>query len=224
VPSRRPSSSHNSSALRSRNDSSSDGRLRPSLQQRLPGAEGPPEGCSTAPRHLRRSSSHFAHFLFDFFNFAFVLRRVLRADRLPLTASLSMRLSFCSEWRAAFATGVVARCCTVRRARRAWASASSPNWSAAGRLRPALHHTSQYRAIPATPIGSTHAQSKHKHKRKVEFTNKYVLLAYWRSVCSSYVHSRRRTADGVCDEARSERGIRVIRSLPQIPSFFPARM
>ena len=28
-----------------------DGRLRPSLQQRLPGAEGPPEGCSTAPRH-----------------------------------------------------------------------------------------------------------------------------------------------------------------------------
>jgi hypothetical protein len=25
--------------------------LRPSLQQRLPGAEGPPEGCSTAPRH-----------------------------------------------------------------------------------------------------------------------------------------------------------------------------
>ena len=27
-----------------------DGRLRPSLQQRLPGAEGPPEGCSTAPR------------------------------------------------------------------------------------------------------------------------------------------------------------------------------
>ena len=29
-----------------------DGRLRPSLQQRLPGAEGPPEGCSTAPRHL----------------------------------------------------------------------------------------------------------------------------------------------------------------------------
>ena len=28
-----------------------DGRLRPSLQQRLPGAEGPPEGCTTAPRH-----------------------------------------------------------------------------------------------------------------------------------------------------------------------------
>ena len=28
-----------------------DGRLRPSLQQRLPGAEGPPEGCATAPRH-----------------------------------------------------------------------------------------------------------------------------------------------------------------------------
>ena len=28
-----------------------DGRLRPSLQQRLPGAEGPPVGCSTAPRH-----------------------------------------------------------------------------------------------------------------------------------------------------------------------------
>ena len=28
-----------------------DGRLRPSLQQRLPGAEGPPEGCSTAPCH-----------------------------------------------------------------------------------------------------------------------------------------------------------------------------
>ena len=28
-----------------------DGRLRPSLQQRLPGAEGPPEGRSTAPRH-----------------------------------------------------------------------------------------------------------------------------------------------------------------------------
>jgi len=28
-----------------------DGRLRPSRQQRLPGAEGPPEGCSTAPRH-----------------------------------------------------------------------------------------------------------------------------------------------------------------------------
>ena len=28
-----------------------DGRLRPSLQQRLPGAEAPPEGCSTAPRH-----------------------------------------------------------------------------------------------------------------------------------------------------------------------------
>ena len=26
-----------------------DGRLRPSLQQRPPGAEGPPEGCSTAP-------------------------------------------------------------------------------------------------------------------------------------------------------------------------------
>ena len=25
--------------------------MRPSLQQRLPGAEGPPEGCSTAPRH-----------------------------------------------------------------------------------------------------------------------------------------------------------------------------
>ena len=25
------------------------------------------------------------------------------------------------------------------------------------------------------------------------------------SVCSSYVHSRRRTADGVCDEKRSER-------------------
>ena len=34
------------------------------------------------------------------------------------------------------------------------------------------------------------------------------------SICSSYVHSRRRTADGVCDEERSERGIRVIRSLP----------
>ena len=28
-----------------------DRRLRPSLQQRLPGAEGPLEGCSTAPRH-----------------------------------------------------------------------------------------------------------------------------------------------------------------------------
>ena len=28
-----------------------DGRLRPSLQQRLPGAEGPPEGCTTDPRH-----------------------------------------------------------------------------------------------------------------------------------------------------------------------------
>ena len=28
-----------------------DGRLRPSLQQRLPGTEGPPEGCSSAPRH-----------------------------------------------------------------------------------------------------------------------------------------------------------------------------
>ena len=28
-----------------------DGRLRPSRQQRLPGAEGPPEGRSTAPRH-----------------------------------------------------------------------------------------------------------------------------------------------------------------------------
>ena len=28
-----------------------DGRLRPSLQQRLPGAEGPPEERSTAPRH-----------------------------------------------------------------------------------------------------------------------------------------------------------------------------
>ena len=28
-----------------------DGRLRTSLQQRLPGAEGPPEGCSTGPRH-----------------------------------------------------------------------------------------------------------------------------------------------------------------------------
>ena len=29
-----------------------DGRLRPSLQQRLPGAEGPPVGfCSTPPRH-----------------------------------------------------------------------------------------------------------------------------------------------------------------------------
>ena len=27
------------------------GASRPSLQQRLPGAEGPPEGCSTAPRH-----------------------------------------------------------------------------------------------------------------------------------------------------------------------------
>ena len=27
-----------------------DGRLRPSLQQRLPGAEGPPEGCTT-PTH-----------------------------------------------------------------------------------------------------------------------------------------------------------------------------
>ena len=31
-----------------------DGRLRPSLQQCLPGAEGPPEGCSTAPRHAAR--------------------------------------------------------------------------------------------------------------------------------------------------------------------------
>ena len=31
-----------------------DGRLRPSLQQRLPGAEGPPEGCTTAPRHAAR--------------------------------------------------------------------------------------------------------------------------------------------------------------------------
>ena len=28
-----------------------DGRLRPGRQQRLPGAEGPPEGCTTAPRH-----------------------------------------------------------------------------------------------------------------------------------------------------------------------------
>ena len=28
-----------------------DGRLRPSLQQRLPGAEGPPKGCTTDPRH-----------------------------------------------------------------------------------------------------------------------------------------------------------------------------
>ena len=27
------------------------GASRPSLQQRLPGAEGPPEGCTTAPRH-----------------------------------------------------------------------------------------------------------------------------------------------------------------------------
>ena len=27
-----------------------DGRLRPSLQQCLPGAEGPPEECTTAPR------------------------------------------------------------------------------------------------------------------------------------------------------------------------------
>jgi len=39
-------------------------------------------------------------------------------------------------------------------------------------------------------------------------------LRFSLSVCSSYVHSRRRTADGVCDEERSERGIRVIRSLP----------
>jgi len=31
-----------------------DGRLRPSRQQRLPGAEGPPEGCTTAPRHAAR--------------------------------------------------------------------------------------------------------------------------------------------------------------------------
>ena len=28
-----------------------DGRLRPSLQERLPGAEGPPEVCTTDPRH-----------------------------------------------------------------------------------------------------------------------------------------------------------------------------
>ena len=31
-----------------------DGRLRPSLQQRLPGAEGPLEGCTTAPRHAEK--------------------------------------------------------------------------------------------------------------------------------------------------------------------------
>ena len=45
-----------------------DGRLRPSLQQRLPGAEGPPEGCSTAPRHaacgapVPSSRGHFLSF------------------------------------------------------------------------------------------------------------------------------------------------------------------
>ena len=44
-----------------------DGRLRPSLQQRLPGAEGPPEGCTTAPCHAARggplpsSAEHLEH-------------------------------------------------------------------------------------------------------------------------------------------------------------------
>ena len=44
-----------------------DGRLRPSLQQRLPGAEGPPEGCTTAPCHaacggpLPSSAEHLEH-------------------------------------------------------------------------------------------------------------------------------------------------------------------
>ena len=33
-------------------------------------------------------------------------------------------------------------------------------------------------------------------------------------LCSPYVHSQRRTAYEICDEERSERGIRVIRSLP----------
>ena len=47
-----------------------DGRLRPSRQQRLPGAEGPPEGRSTAPRHaacggpIPRSRGPFLIFLF----------------------------------------------------------------------------------------------------------------------------------------------------------------
>ena len=31
-------------------------------------------------------------------------------------------------------------------------------------------------------------------------------------LCSSYVHSQRRTAYEICDEERSERGIRVFRS------------
>ncbi len=46
-----------------------DGRLRPSLQQRLPGAEGPPEGCSTAPRHAACGGpipSSRGHFLYSF--------------------------------------------------------------------------------------------------------------------------------------------------------------
>ena len=43
-----------------------DGRLRPSLQQRLPGAEGPPEGNRPTPRRLRRSYSQLAGaFLFS---------------------------------------------------------------------------------------------------------------------------------------------------------------
>jgi len=37
-----------------------DGRLRPSLQQRLPGAEGPPEGCSTAPEGCSTAPHHAA--------------------------------------------------------------------------------------------------------------------------------------------------------------------
>ena len=74
-----------------------DGRLRPSLQQRLPGAEGPPEGCSTAPRHAACAAVLFpapltwrvifslgAHLLRD-------LTRVLHLDHCALYTARTLR-------------------------------------------------------------------------------------------------------------------------------------
>ena len=58
------------------------GASRPSLQQRLPGAEGPPEGRSTAPRHAACGGPiPSSRRQFFFFAEAFVVNKYVRPPR-----------------------------------------------------------------------------------------------------------------------------------------------